>query len=65
MTKCKAHLPKSEQAKLDDAGRFTTAGNAGKGGARDDPFQSILYDTYKAAVETSKAIIDYIGNFIL
>ena len=68
--KCKAHLSKSEQAKLDEAARLTTAGNAwadelAKEGARDDSFQSILYDTYKAAVETSNGIIDYIGNFIL
>ena len=36
-----------------------------KEGARDDSFISILYDTYKAAVETSRAIINYIGHFIL
>ena len=36
-----------------------------KEGARDDSFQSILYDTYKGAVETCKAIISYIGSFIL
>ena len=46
------------------------AGNAwadelAKEGARDDSFQCILYDTYNAAVETSKAIIGYIGSFIL
>ena len=72
-TRCrhgKAHLSKSEQAKLDDAGRFTTAGNAwadelAREGARDDSFRSILYDTYKAAVVTSKVVIDCIGNFIL
>ena len=70
VTKCKAHLSKADQAKLDEAGRFTTAGNEradelAKEGARDDSFQSILYDTYKAAVETRKAIIGYIGSFIL
>ena len=36
-----------------------------KEGARDDSFQSILCDTYKEAVETCKAIIGYIGSFIL
>ena len=66
VSKCKALLSKSEQAKLDEADRLTTAGNAwtdelAKEGARDDSFQSILYDTYKAAVETSKAIIGNIG----
>ena len=57
VTKCKAHLSKAEQAKLDEAGRFTAAGNEradelAKEGARDDIFQSILCDTYKGAVET-------------
>ena len=70
VTKCKARLSKSEQAKLDDAGRLTTAGNVwadelAKEGARDDSCQSILYDTYKAAVETSKAIIGYIGSHVV
>ena len=70
VTKCEAHLSKSEQAKLDEAGRLTTAGNAwadelAKEGARDHSFQSTLYDTCKAAVEASKAIIGYIGNLIL
>ena len=56
------HLSKSEQAKLDDAGHIIAAGNEradelAKGGARGDSFLSILYDTYKAAVETSTAII--------
>ena len=55
VTTCNAHLSKSEQAKLDEAGRLATAGNAwadelSKEGARDDSFQSILYDTYKAGV---------------
>ena len=36
-----------------------------KEGARDDSFQSILCDTYKGALETCKAIIGYIGSFIL
>ena len=36
-----------------------------KEGARDDSFQSILCDTYKGAVETCKAIISYVGSFIL
>ena len=70
VTKCKAHLSKAERAKLDDTDRLSNAGNAradelAKEGARDDSFQSILYDTYKATVETNKAIMDYIGNFIL
>ena len=70
VTKCKAHLSKAEQAKLDEAGRFTTAGNeradeVAKEGARDDSFQSILCDTYKGAVETCKFIIGNIGSFIL
>ena len=70
MTKCKAHLSKAERAKLDETGRFTAAGNEradqlAKEGARDDSFQSILCDTYKGAVETCKAIISYIGSFIL
>ena len=67
---CVEMLSKSEQVKLDEAGRLTTAGNAwadelAKEEARDDSFQSILCDTYKAAVETNKAIISYIGSFIL
>ena len=70
VTKSKAHLSKAEQAKLDEAGRFTTAGNEqtdelAKEGARDDSFQSILCDTYQGAVETCKAIIGNIGSFIL
>ena len=70
VTKCKAHLSKAEQAKLDEADRFATAGNEradelAKEGARDDSFQCILCDTYKGAVETCKAIIGYIGCFIL
>ena len=36
-----------------------------KEGAHDDSFQSILCDTYKGAIETCKAIISYIGCFIL
>ena len=70
VTKCKAHLSKSEQATLDDAGR-TIAASSGradevvKEGARDDSSKSILYDTNKAAVETSRAIVNYVGNFIL
>ena len=36
-----------------------------KEGARDDSFLSVLYDTYKAAVGTSKATIGHIGSFIL
>ena len=60
----------AERAKLDEAGRFMAAGNErvdelDKEGARDDSFQSILCDTYKGAVETCKAIISYIGGFIL
>ena len=63
-------MSKSEQAKLDDAGRTIATSNEradelAEEGARDDSFQSILYDTYKAAVETSRAIINNIGNFIL
>ena len=70
VTKCKAHLSKAERAKLDETGRFMAAGNEradelAKEGARDDSFQSILCDTYKGAVETCKAIISYIGGFIL
>ena len=70
VTKCEEHLSKEEQAKLDEAGRVTAAGNEcahrlAKEGARDGSLQSILFDTYKAAVETSRAIISYIGNFIL
>ena len=70
VTKCKAHSSKSEQVKLDEAGRTVAAGNEradelAKEGARDDSFQSIFYDTYKAAVETSRAIVNYIGNLIL
>ena len=70
VAKCKAHLSKTERAKLDETGRFVAAGNEradelAKEGARDDSFQSILYDTYKGAVETCKAIITYIGSFIL
>ena len=70
VTKCKAHLSNAERAKLDEAGLDTATGNAwpdelAKEGARDDSFQSILYDTYKGAVETCKAIIDCIGTFIL
>ena len=62
VSKCKAHLSKAEQAMLDEAGRFTTAGNErgdelAKEGARDDSFRSILHDTYTAAVETSKATL--------
>ena len=54
MTKCKAHLSKAERTKLDETGRFMAAGNEradelAKEGARDDSFQSILCDTYKAA----------------
>ena len=50
VTKCKTHLSMSEQAKLDDAGRVTAAGNEwadelAKEGARDDSFQSFLSDT--------------------
>ena len=41
------------------------ADELGKEGARDDSFQIILYDTYHAAVETSRAVINNIGNFIL
>ena len=67
---CKAHLSKAERAKLDETGRFMAAGNEradelAKEGARDGSFQSILYDTYKGAVETRKAIVGYIGGFIL
>ena len=70
VSKCKAHLSKAEQAKLDEAARLTTAGNAwadelAKEEARDDSFQSILYDTYTAAVETSTAVVVCIGSFIL
>ena len=70
VTKCKAYLFKAEHAKLDEAGRFATPGNEradelAKEGAWDDSFQSILCDTYKGAVETCKAIIGYIGSFIL
>ena len=70
VTKCKAHLSKVERAKLDETGRFMAAGNEradelAKEEARDDSFQSILCDTYKGAVETCKAIISYIGSFIL
>ena len=70
VAKCKAHLSKAERAKLDETGRFLVAGNEradelAKEGARDDSFQSILHDTYKGAVETCKAIIGYIGSFIL
>ena len=70
MTKCKAHLSKTERAKLDETGRFMAAGNEradelAKEGALDDSFQSILCDTYKGAVATCKAIIGYIGSFIL
>ena len=70
-TKCsKAHVSEAEQDKLDEAGRVTAAGNEwadelAKEGTRDDSFQSILYDTCKAAVEPSRAIISHIGNFIL
>ena len=69
MTKCKAHLSKAERAKL-KTGSFMAAGNeladeVAKEGARDDSFQSIVCDTYKGAVETCKAIISYIGSFIL
>ena len=68
MTKCKALV--KVRAKLDEAGRVTAAGNEWadelfKEGARDDSFQSILYGTFKTAVEASKAIVSYIGNFIL
>ena len=67
--KCKAHLSKSEQAKLEAAGHTIAEGSEradelAKEGARDDISQWILYDTYKAAVETSRAIISYIGNSI-
>ena len=70
VSKCKAHLSKAEQAKLDEAGRFTTAGNEradelAKEGVRDDSFQSILGDTYKGAVVTCKAIIGHNRSFIL
>ena len=70
MTKCKGHLSKAERAKLDEIGRFMAAGNEradelAKEGARDDSFQSILYDTYKGAGETCKPIIGYTGGFIL
>ena len=70
VTKCKAHLSKAERAKLGETGRFMAAGNEradelAKEGARDDSFQSILYDTCKGAVETCKVIISYIGSFIL
>ena len=44
VTKCKAHLSRAQQAKLDEAGRFTTgnerADEMAKEGARDDSFQS-------------------------
>ena len=54
VAKCKAHLSKAERAKLDGTCRFMAAGNQradelAKEGARDDSFQSILYDTYKAS----------------
>ena len=67
--KCKAHLSKSEQAGLHDASHIIAAGNEGedelaKEGTRDDSFQSILYDAHNAAVEASRAIINYIGNII-
>ena len=70
VAKCKAHLSKAERAKLDEIGRFMAAGNEradelAKEGARDDSFQSILFDTYKGAFETCKAIIGYTGGFIL
>ena len=70
VTKCEAHLSKAERAKLDETGRFMAAGNEraeelAKEGARDDSFQSILCDTNRGAVVTSKAIISYIGSFIL
>ena len=63
-------MSKSEQAKLDDAGRTIAPGNEladelAREGARDDSFQSILCDTYKAVVETSRAIVNCIGNFVL
>ena len=69
VTKCRAHLSKSEQAKLNDAGGTIAAGSEradelAKEGARDDSFQSILHDTHIAAVETSSAIINNIGHFI-
>ena len=50
VTTCKAHLSKAEQAKLDEAGRFTAAGNEradelAKEGARDDilPIHSVRH----------------------
>ena len=68
VTKCKAHLPKAERAKLGETGRFIAAGNEradelAKEGPRDDSFQSILSDTYKGAVETCEVIISYIDRF--
>ena len=70
VTKCKAHLSKAEQAKLDETGHATAAGNEwadelAKEGEREDSFQTVLCDMYKAAVKTSRAIISYIGSFIL
>ena len=64
-TKCNAHLSKSEQTKQDETGRTTVAGNEwadelAKEGARGDSFQTVRCDMYKAAVETSRAIISYI-----
>ena len=69
VTKCKAHLSKSEQARMIQATSSRQADERAdelaEEGARDDSFQFIVYDTYNAAIETSRAIISYIRYFIL
>ena len=70
VTKCKAHLSKAARARLDETARFMTTGNERTdelptAGAREDTFQALLCDWYKAVVETSRAIISHKESSIL
>ena len=70
VTKCKAHLSKAARARLDETARFMATGNERTDelpteGARENTFQALLCDWYKAVVETSRAFTSHKGSFIL